>query len=340
MNPWPDQFPLFPEAASTVAGEVDAIYFFGLAVAAFFSLLIAVLVLWFAVRYRRRSEDEIGRPEKAAVLLEIGWSVIPLLILMVMFAWGAKVFYHVRRPPENALEYYVTAKQWMWKFQHPDGNREINHLHVPAGQAIKLIMTSEDVIHSFFVPEFRVKQDVLPGRYTYLWFQSDRPGRYTLFCNEYCGAEHSLMIGSVTVMEPGDYEAWLSAKEPVAGGQQLTGEELFSLQVCDTCHKPDSAARAPMLWGLYGEEVAMADGSVAIADEDYLRESILNPGARIVKGYDAIMPTYAGRLSEDELLQLILYIKSIGPEGDAEVAAAPAAETEADAGSGDEGSTP
>lgn len=246
----------------------------------------------------------------------------------------------MRRPPANALEYYVTAKQWMWKVQHPDGNREINHLHVPAGEPIKLIMTSEDVIHSFFVPEFRIKQDVLPGRYTYLWFQSDKPGIYRLFCNEYCGAEHSLMIGTVTVMDPADYEAWLSAKEPIAGAQQLTGAELFSLHVCDTCHKPDSAARAPMLWGLFGEEVTMADGSVAIASEDYIRESILNPGARVVKGYDPIMPTYAGRLSEDELLQLILYIKSIGPEGAGESAGRPSGAADPTAGSGDEGSTP
>ena len=205
-----ESLPLFPDSASTLAPEVDAVYFFGVGVAIFFSILVALLVLYFAVRYRRRHADEVGQPERTITWLEVTWSVIPFLILMVMFAWGAKVFFIAFRPPSDAVEYYVVGKQWMWKFQHPQGKREINDLHVPVGQPIKLTMTSEDVIHSFFVPAFRVKADVVPGRYTTVWFEATKTGAYRLFCAEYCGAEHSLMGGTVFVMEPRDYEAWLS----------------------------------------------------------------------------------------------------------------------------------
>lgn len=304
--------PLFPDSASTLAGQVDALYFFTVAVAIFFSLLVAVLVLFFAVRYRRRDPDEIGRPQKTITWLEITWSVIPLAILMVMFVWGAKVFFTAFRPPADAVEYYVVAKQWMWKFQHPQGKREINDLHVPVGQPIKLTMTSEDVIHSFFVPAFRVKADVLPGRYTAVWFEATRPGAYHLFCSEYCGAEHSRMGGTVYVMEPRDYEAWLAEGAPV-DERLLSGGQLFAKHVCNTCHYPDSAARAPILNDLFGTEVEMADGSRAVADENYLRESILNPAASIVAGYQALMPTYQGQIGEEELIQLIAYIKGLEP---------------------------
>ena len=188
-------FPLFPESASTLSGQVDAIYFFGLGIAAFFSLLIAVAILYLAIRYRRKSEDEVGKREHAGLWLEITWSVIPLGILLLMFAWGAKVYFTAMRPPADAVEYFVTGKQWMWKFQHPEGQREINHLHVPVGQPIKLTMTSEDTIHSFFVPAFRIKMDVIPGRYTTAWFEATKTGTFTLYCAEYCGAEHSTNDG-------------------------------------------------------------------------------------------------------------------------------------------------
>jgi cytochrome c oxidase subunit 2 len=307
-------FPLFPDKATALAGEVDALYFTALGISAFFTLLIAVLILYFAVRYRRRSKDEVGQPEKAGMWLEITWSVIPLMILLGMFVWGTKVFIDAFRPPSDAIEYFVTGKQWMWKFQHPEGQREINHLHVPMGQPIRLTMTSEDVIHSFFVPAFRVKADVLPGRYTTLWFDPEKPGTYTLFCAEYCGAEHSRMIGSVTVMEPGDYEAWLAG---VATGPTpvASGEELFQAKACNTCHRPDSAAQAPILHGLFGESVEMVDGELAEVDAEYVRESILEPFAKIVKGYQPLMPTYQGQLSEEEILQLITYIKSLNEDG-------------------------
>ena len=331
MNPntgfW-DDLPLFPESASTLAGEVDALYLFGVAVAIFFSLLVGALVLYFAIRYRRRHPDEVGEPEKTVTWLEITWSVIPFLILMVMFGWGAKVFFTAFRPPSDAVEYYVVGKQWMWKFQHPQGKREINDLHVPVGQPIKLTMTSEDVIHSFFVPAFRVKADVLPGRYTTVWFEATKPGAYNIFCAEYCGSEHSRMGGMIYVMEPREYEAWLSRDAP-ADERLLSGEELFAKYVCNTCHYPDSAARAPILYGKFGQEELMADGSRVLVDENYIRESILNPTAKIVAGYQALMPTYQGQISEEELIQLITYIKGLEPtEGGGQTASAGAAAAE------------
>ena len=196
------QFSLFPESASTMAPQVDRLFFFTVGIAVFFSLLIAVLVIGLGIKYRRRHPDEVGQPEKEGMWLEIIWSVIPLGILLFMFAWGATVFFTDRRPPSDAIQYWLVGKQWMWKIQHPQGNREINSLHVPVGQRIKMTMTSEDVIHSFFVPAFRIKMDVLPGRYTEVWFEATKTGTYTLFCAEYCGAEHSHMIGKGVVREP------------------------------------------------------------------------------------------------------------------------------------------
>jgi cytochrome c oxidase subunit 2 len=231
---------------------------------------------------------------------------------MIMFTWGAKVFFTAFRPPADAVEYYVVGKQWMWKFQHPQGKREINDLHVPIGQPIKLTMTSEDVIHSFFVPAFRVKADVLPGRYTTVWFEATKAGSYAIFCAEYCGTEHSRMGGTIHVMEPGDYEAWL-AEGGAADERLLSGEELFAKYVCNTCHYPDSAARAPILNGVFGTQVALADGARVLVDENYVRESILNPTARVVAGYQPLMPTYKGQIGEEDLIQLIAYIKGLEP---------------------------
>jgi cytochrome c oxidase subunit 2 len=316
--------PLFPPAASTGAHQVDMITYVWLVVAFFFSLLIAGLILYFMARYRRRSADAVGAPTGNPLLLEITWSGIPLLITLVMFAWGARVFFFVYRPPSNAVEYFAVGKQWMWKFQHPEGNREIDELHVPVGQPIKMIMTSEDVIHSFYVPAFRMKQDVLPGRYTTTWFQADRPGTYHLFCAEYCGTEHSRMIGSVVVMEPTDYEAWLSGAQP---GQSLvaSGAQLFQSLACNTCHRPGPgmAARGPRLEGLFGHQVALADGRSVVANEDYIRESILNPTAKVTAGYQPIMPTFQGQVTEEQLVQIIAYVKSLsGTPGDTGSAAA------------------
>lgn len=306
-------FPLFPEAASAISGKVDALYFFALALSAFFSLLIAALIFLFFVKYRRRTENEIGQPIHGSMALEIGWSVIPLVITMVLFAWGAKVFLEIVTPPADAKEYFVTGKQWMWKVQHPSGQRENNSLHVPIGQPIKLTMTSEDVIHSFYIPAFRVKQDVLPGRYTTLWFEATKPGVYHLFCAEYCGAEHSRMIGSVTVLPQNEYQAWLEggAGGALAAEPQSVGARLYSQYACDTCHSSASTQRGPALAGILGKEVTFADGTTLVRDESYLRESILHPNARIVAGYSQIMPTFQGQVSEMDIRQLITHIQSL-----------------------------
>ena len=305
-------FPLFPDQASAIAGKVDALYFFLIAISLFFSLLIAGLVIYFAVKYRRKSDaDPAPEPATGGTALEIVWSVIPLGIAMVIFGWGSSLFFTINHPPDDALEIYVVAKQWMWKAQHMDGQREINELHVPLGRAVRLKMTSEDVIHSFYVPVFRVKQDVLPGRYTQIWFQPNRPGKYHLFCAEYCGAKHSGMIGWVYVMEPAAYQAWLSGG---AGEGTLAsrGDKLFHDLACTNCHKTDGSGRGPSLENVFGTTVEFESGPKAVVDDDYLRESILKPQARIVKGYQPIMPTFQGLVTEDQLLQLIEYIKSIG----------------------------
>jgi cytochrome c oxidase subunit 2 len=309
-------FPLFPEQASTLAKEVDSVFLFGLGVAVVFSLLIAALILFFAVRYRRRAEGDVGQPGHAPAVLEIVWSVVPLCILLFMFAWGARVFFHASRPPADAEEFFVVGRQWMWKFQHPEGHREINELHVPVGRPIKLTMTSEDVIHALYIPAFRIKQDVIPGTYTTTWFTATKPGVYKLFCAEYCGAEHSLMSGRIIVQQPQEYEQWLYG----AKGQQgmsLTGAQLFDARACNTCHRPDSDARAPYLQGLFGRQVALLGGKTARADEDYLRESILMPASKVVAGYQPIMPTFKGQLTEQDVLELITYIKSLGSAGQA-----------------------
>ena len=313
---WPNA-PLFPEQGSDVATQVDHLFLYALGGAIFFSLLIAVLVIYFAVRYRRRHPAQIGTDipaSKTTFLLEIAWSGIPLALLLSLFLWGAKVFFLANRPPSNAVQYTVVGKQWMWKIQHPEGNREINELHVPVGRAVKLLMTSEDVIHDFFVPAFRVHVDVLPNRYTTYWFQASKVGAFHFFCGQYCGVEHSKMAGTVYVMEPHDYEAWLAGGKP---GQTplASGEELFVARACNTCHRPDSAARAPLLNGLFGRPVALADGRSVVADENYVRESILDPKSKVVAGYQPIMPTFKGTISEEELMLLVGYVKSLSSQG-------------------------
>lgn len=305
-------FHLFPEAASTLAPGVDHLYIFLVTVSGLMMVLIAALIVIFAVRYRRRSEEQRAVQILGSVGLEVFWSVVPLGVFMVMFFWGADLYYRHATPPANASEIYVVAKQWMWKLQHPEGPREINELHVPTGRAVKLVMTSEDVVHSFFVPAFRVKQDVLPGRYTILWFEATKPGRYHLFCAEYCGLSHSNMIGWIDVMTPTDYQKWLGG-----GGTGATmaaaGESLFRDLGCATCHSRE----CPPLQGLYGRMVPLEGGGAVVADDAYIRESILDPQAKIVRGYQPLMPTYRGQVTEEGLLQLLTYIKSLKgePEG-------------------------
>jgi len=302
--------PLFPERASTMAGRVDALYFFLLGITAFFSLLIAGLIVYYAIKYRRRTPDAVGAPIHGGLALEVTWTVIPLFITMILFVWGASVFFAMSRPPDETLDIYVVGKQWMWKVQHLDGQREIDELHVPVGRAVKLIMTSEDVIHSFFIPAFRVKADVIPGRYTTLWFQSTTPGRYHLFCAEYCGTKHSGMIGQIVVMEPSEYQTWLSGGSP-EGSLASTGAKLFADLACNTCHRSDAQGRGPVLEGLFGKTVTLQSGETVAVDEAYVRESILMPSAKVAAGFQPIMPTFQGLVTEEQLLALVEYVKSL-----------------------------
>ena len=320
-------FPLFPQQASIQAGQVDAIYFFMVAVTAFFSLLIAGLVVFFAIRFRRRHRDEVGVAIHGSLALELMWTIIPLFIVLGMFGWGAKVFFDLTRPPAGAMEVFVVGKQWMWKVQHMEGQREINELHVPVGRPVKLIMGSEDVLHSYYIPAFRVKADVIPGRYSTLWFQATTPGRYHLFCAEYCGTRHSGMIGSVIAMEPADYQAWLDGgraeDSPVAAGQKL-----FTDLACITCHREDTQGRGPVLTNLFGHEVQLQGGGTVVADDAYIRESIVNPQAKIVSGFQPIMPTFQGLVTEEQLLQLISYVKSLSGAGATQAPAGTSAPTQ------------
>jgi len=309
----PQGVPLFPQAASTAAHEVDMLYVYLVSVSAFFSLLISSLVIVFAIRYRRRSASE--RPEQihGSTALEVVWTVIPLAFVATFFWWGARLYFNGLRPPSNAMQITVTGKQWMWKIQHPTGHREINELHVPVGVPVRLHMISEDVIHDFYVPAFRMKLDVLPGRYSTTWFEATEPGTYHLFCAEYCGTKHSKMIGKVVVLEQGEYERWLMG---AAANQtpREAGETLFTSLRCDTCHSDGSGARGPSLAGLFGTEVELEGGARVTFDADYVRQSLLDPRARIARGFQPLMPTYAGQLNEEQILALIAYLESLAPQ--------------------------
>lgn len=300
-----------PESASTLSGDVDALYFYLCGVTIFFTLLIGGAIIFFVIRYRRRNLFEIPRPIEGSTKLETLWSVIPLLIAMSFFFWGASLFYRQYRPPTNALEVYVVGKQWMWKFQHTTGQREINELHVPVGRKIKLIMTTEDVIHDVFVPAFRIKADVVPGKYTTEWFEATKPGRYHFFCAEYCGMNHSGMGGWVVVMEPTEYENWLSGNANQAS-PAAAGRGLYESLGCVSCHGASAeGGRGPALLGLAGSNVTLNNGQTVKADETYIRESILNPQAKIVTGFGPIMPSFQGQVNEEQLLQVVAYIKSL-----------------------------
>jgi cytochrome c oxidase subunit II len=303
------QIQLFPEQASTIAPRVDAVLFYVLGLSIFFSILIASLVIYFAVRYRRRSPNEVPAAIHGSTSLEIFWTVTPLILVLILFAWGANVFFALARPPDDALEIYVVGRQWMWKIQHPEGQREINTLHIPIGQPVKLTMTSEDVIHSFFVPAFRTKQDVVPGRFSTTWFEATKTGTFRLFCAEYCGTEHAKMVGSVIVMKRDDYQKWL--QEGAEGSLALQGRKLFTKLQCITCHGANPQARAPVLEGIFHTMVPLNDGRNVLADDNYLRESIMQPAAKVVAGFQPIMPTFQGLIKEDELVELIAYIKSL-----------------------------
>lgn len=303
------QISLFPDQASTTSLEVDLLLYFLVAICGAVGLLVAFLLIYFSVRYRRRPGGEVPTRTVSAPGLEWFWTITPLLIFVIMFVWGSEVYLSAYRPPDNVSRIYGVGKQWMWKFQHPEGQREIDTLHVPLGRPVQVLLTSEDVIHSFFIPAFRIHMDVLPNRYTSVWFQATRLGTYHLFCSQYCGTDHAGMIGHVIVMEPAEFENWLQSG--AEGSLALQGRKVFLKYRCASCHSATERARAPVLEELFGKPVRLRDGKLVTADESYIHESIVEPGKKIVAGWDNIMPTFRGQASEEEIIQLIAFLKSL-----------------------------
>ncbi len=305
---------LFPESASSVSGEVNGFYICMLILCTAVAVGIACVLIYSAIRYHRKSENELGDQKRYNIPAEVTWTVVPFVLFLGMFGWGAKMYFDIERPPDNAISMYVVGKQWMWKVQHPEGQREINELHIPAGRPVKLTMTSEDVIHSFFVPAFRTKQDVLPGRYTTTWFQATKPGKYHLFCSQYCGAKHSGMIGWIYVMSPKDYQTWLT-EGAAEGSLASTGEKYFHQFGCANCHHFGTQGRCPDLRNLYMRPVQLTNGQTIAADDSYIREKLHDPNAQIPWGFAPnVMPNFSGVLSEEEIVALISYIKALGPQ--------------------------
>ncbi len=303
--------PMQPPAASTIAGEVDQVYYLLTGITLFFTVLIFSIIFYFMVKYRRRSPDEKPPEVHSSLVLELAWTIIPSLICVVVFVWASSLYIRNSRPPATSTEIFVIGKQWMWHLQHPEGPREINELHVPVGVPVKLTMTSQDVIHGFYIPSFRIKKDVLPGRYTSIWFEATEEGTYHLFCTEFCGTNHTEMIGWVYVMSPTDYAAWLSnseRSEPMA--QQ--GERIFNHYTCGYCHVADGTGRGPSLVGIFGKPEKLAGGEMRMVDEDLIRQALLQPNSVPVAGYAPIMPTFQGQFTEEQILQLIAYVKSLG----------------------------
>jgi len=302
--------PLFPDQASTLAPRVDNVYFFIIAVTAFFAVLVSVVVIVFAVKYRTNDPLAVGQRIHGSIPLELGWSIIPFIISIVIFAWAADVFFDIYRPPDQTIEIYATGKRWMWKFQHIDGQNEINELHVPIGRAVKVTFTSEDVLHSLFFPAFRTKADAIPGRYSTVWFNATKIGDYHIFCAEYCGTRHSGMVGTVHVMEQAAYQSWLTGTLGT-GSLSQRGEQLFNDLACNTCHLSDGKGRGPSLVNKFGSSEQLTDGGRVLVDEGYLRESILRPQAKIVATYQPLMPTFQGLVSEENVMALVEYVKSL-----------------------------
>jgi cytochrome c oxidase subunit 2 len=306
-----DRFHLFPPQASTSAAQIDWLFFGLVLMSLFFCLVVFFPIIYFSVRYRRGSSAKRLNISEGNNLLESGWTLLPLVISLGFFSWGATVYYHIERPPRNASQVQVVAKQWMWKLEHEEGKKEINELHVPLGQAVTLTMTSQDVIHSFYIPAFRLKQDVVPGKYTTEWFRPTRLGEFHLFCAEFCGTNHSKMIGRIVVMEPANYQHWLTTGD-TGTATALEGRRLFRDKGCSGCHEANSVVRAPPLEGIYGKQVPLNSGEVVTADDQYIRDSILLPGKQISAGYDNLMPSFTGHISEAEIMQIIAYLKSAG----------------------------
>jgi cytochrome c oxidase subunit 2 len=304
---------LQPPEASSISGNIDQLYYLLTAITLFFTVLIFSIIFYFMVKYRRRSKDEKPPEIHGSLMLELVWTIIPSLICVVIFVWSSSLYIRAYHPPANATEIFVIGKQWMWHLQHPEGPREINALHVPVNVPVKLTMTSQDVIHGFYVPSFRLKKDVLPGRYTSFWFQATETGTYHLFCTEFCGTNHSEMIGWVYVMSPHDYEAWLASNENSEPMWQQ-GEAIFNHYTCNYCHVPDGTGRGPSLVGIFGKPEKLASGEMRVVDENLIRQALVEPNSVPLAGFAPIMPTFKGQFTEDQILQLIAYVKSLGSQ--------------------------
>jgi cytochrome c oxidase subunit 2 len=306
---WLHSSALFPAEASTIAPYTDALYFFLISISLIGLVFVTILILYFSLRYRR-DKNPVATQVEGSTILEATWTIIPLALFLVVFVWGGLLYFRIYNPPPNAMNIYVVGKQWMWKAEHPGGQHEINALHVPIGQPVQLTMISQDVFHSFSIPDFRVKREVIPGRYSTVWFQATDPGTYHIFCTQYCGTLHSGMIGEVTAMTPADYKKWLDQSN---SGMSLAqnGERLFASMGCNACHSGNAAARGPNLAGVYGSKLTLTDGSQVLVNDAYLRDAILNPSQHVTAGFAPIMPTYQGQISEDGLIDLVEYIKQL-----------------------------
>ena len=306
---WLTASALFPREASTIAPYMDALYFFLLAMTIVGLVLVGALLAFFSIRYRRE-RNPVATHIEGSTLLEATWTIIPLAIFLVCFVWGALLYFRIYSPPVNAMNIYVVGKQWMWKAEHPGGQHEINALHVPIGKPVQLTMISQDVFHSFSIPDFRVKREVIPGRYSTVWFQATTPGTYHIFCTQYCGTQHSGMIGEVTALTPDDYQKW--TQESTSGmSLAQNGERLFASMGCNACHSGTAAARGPNLAGVYGSKLQLANGSQVLVNDAYLRDAILNPSQHVTAGFAPIMPTYQGQISEDGLIDLVEFVKNM-----------------------------
>jgi cytochrome c oxidase subunit 2 len=301
-------FRLLQQSASTIAGRTDLLFTAMLVLCGTIALAIGAAIVFFCVRYRHGATVQRGWVGRK-LGLEVAWISIPLVLFIGLFVWAGHDFVALYRVPDDALPVYVVAKQWMWKLQHRNGRREINELHVPLGQPVRLVMTSQDVIHSFFVPAFRLKQDVVPGRYTGLWFTASQLGEFHLFCAEYCGSEHSQMVGRIVVLSPADFARWLAADTSSPSVAQY-GFALFRQLGCSGCHAAGSTVHAPSLAGLLGRQVHLQDGRTVVADDNYVRDSILLPRKDVVAGFDPVMPSFAGQVSEEDIQALIAYLRA------------------------------
>jgi cytochrome c oxidase subunit 2 len=309
---WPG-FELHPERASTVAEGVDLLHYFLTIITLFFTFVIFTIIFYYMVKYRRRSEEDQPPETHTHMALEMTWTLVPTLLCGVVFVWSSSLYFRNSRAPNASMEMFVIGKQWMWHIQHPEGVREINELHVPLGVPVKLTMTSQDVIHDFYVPAFRVKKDLIPGRYSTLWFQATKTGQFHFFCAQYCGTDHARMVGWVYVMPPEEYAQWLAGGSR-AESMPAAGERLFAQYGCVTCHVADGSGRGPSLVGAFGKPVKLRDGQMMMVDEAFLRRAITQPNSMPLPNYAPVMPTFQGQLSEEQILQLIAYIKTLGAQ--------------------------